>query len=70
MAPTMLSKVNTFLEFTVLLLVIAAAAQWLRVEAWLPTLFWITFATVLASGAQYVWVWGGKAINARKKAGF
>jgi hypothetical protein len=22
---------------------------------------WIVLATVLASGAQYVWIWGGKA---------
>ena len=61
MAPTMLSKVNTFVEFTVLLLVMAGAAQWVEVGAWLPAAFVAALATVLASGAQYVWVWGRKA---------
>jgi cardiolipin synthase len=68
MAPTMLSKVNTFIEFTVLLLVMASAAEWLDIGAWLPAVFLLVFATVLASGAQYVWVWGRKAVLASRRA--
>ena len=60
-APTMLSKVNTFIEFAVLLLVMANAAGWADVERALRPLFVLVFATVLASGVQYVWVWGWKA---------
>ena len=60
-APTMLSKVNTFLEFTILLLVMAHAADWFDLAAVLPPLFLVMFATVLASGIQYMWVWGWKA---------
>ena len=69
MTPTMLSKVNTFIEFGVLLIVMAHAAAWMDASAWLPALFVLVFATVLASGAQYVWVWGWKAAReARREA--
>jgi cardiolipin synthase (CMP-forming) len=61
-APTWFSKVNTFIEFTVLLLVMAAAAGWIETGAWMPTVFLVVFTTVVASGVQYVWVWGRKAI--------
>ena len=65
-SPTRLSKVNTFLEFTVLLLVMAVAAGRVDAGAWMPAVFLIVFATVVASGAQYVWLWGRKAIAERK----
>ena len=64
-APTRLSKLNTFIEFTVLLLVMAAAAGWVDAGTWMPTVFLIVLATVVASGAQYVWLWGRKAIAER-----
>jgi cardiolipin synthase len=67
-APTRLSKVNTFIEFGVLLLVMASAAGWIDAAAWLPAVFMLVFATVLASGAQYVWVWGRKAVQSRHGA--
>ncbi|MDO8596547.1 MAG: hypothetical protein Q7R45_07970, partial [Sulfuricaulis sp.] len=66
MAPSMLSKVNTFIEFIALLLVMANAAKWIEIGAFLPAIFVLVFATVLASGAQYVWVWGRKALESRK----
>jgi cardiolipin synthase len=62
-APTMLSKVNTVIEFSVLLLVMASAAAWVDAGAWLPVVFMVVFATVVASGAHYVWVWGWKAAH-------
>jgi cardiolipin synthase len=62
-APTRLSKVNTFLEFSVLLLVMAAAAEWIDMGAFMATAFLIVFMTVVASGAQYLWLWGRKAIT-------
>lgn len=68
-APTMLSKVNTFIEFGVLLSVMASAAAWIDAAAWLEPLFVLVFATVVASGLQYVWVWGRKAArDARRLA--
>ena len=64
--PTMLSKVNTVIEFTVLLVVMATAAGWIETERWLPAVFVVVLATVVASGAQYVWVWGRKAALERR----
>ncbi|MGZ8202057.1 MAG: CDP-alcohol phosphatidyltransferase family protein [Burkholderiales bacterium] len=65
-APTLMSKANTFLEFTVLLLVMAQAAGWIPGGGWMAALFMLTFATVAASGAQYVWIWGRKAARDRR----
>ena len=65
-APTWLSKINTFIEFTVLLLVMAAGAGWIETGVWMPTVFLIVFMTVVASGVQYVWLWGRKALTGRR----
>jgi cardiolipin synthase (CMP-forming) len=67
MKPTFLSKLNTFIEFGVLLLVMATAAGWFSIGAWLPVVFTIVFATVIASGMQYVWVWGRKAVQESRR---
>jgi cardiolipin synthase len=60
-SPTWLSKLNTALEFVTLTLVLAEAASAADFRAWLPALFAVVLVTVLASGAQYVWVWSRKA---------
>jgi cardiolipin synthase len=54
--PTRLSKANTFIEFAVLLAVMAAAAGWIDARAWLAPLFVVVFVTVVASGAEYMWL--------------
>ena len=66
--PTMLSKVNTFIEFGVLLAVMASAARWIETDRWLPGAFMLVFATVIASGVQYVWIWGWKAVRDSRRA--
>ncbi len=66
MAPTWLSKLNTALEFVVLAAVIADAAAMLDAGAMLPLLFALVFATVFASGVQYVWIWGRRALLMRR----
>jgi cardiolipin synthase len=66
MAPTRLSKANTAVEFAVVALVMAQAANILGIPpALLQALFWAVLATVVASGVQYVWVWSGKARERR-----
>jgi cardiolipin synthase len=65
MQPTPLSKVNTALEFVTLAGVLAQAAELIDASAWLLPLFATVFATIVLSGAQYVWVWGRKAAAAR-----
>jgi cardiolipin synthase len=64
-SPTRLSKINTALEFLVTTLALAVAAAILEPPAWLPWLWAVVLATVLISGAQYVWVWGARALAAR-----
>ncbi len=66
MAPTWLSKVNTALEFLFLASVLAFGAGYFDEGLWFRVFLWITSATVVASGAQYVVVWSRKAIEARR----
>ncbi len=66
--PTWLSKVNTFLEFGVLLFVLAVAAGWFPGGRWLLVLFAIVLVTVVASGAQYVWLGSRAAFGGRRAA--
>ena len=66
--PTRLSKVNTFIEFGVLLVVMAIAAGWIDIRAWMPMLFVIVFVTVVASGAQYVFLGTRMAVAERRKS--
>ncbi len=64
-APTQLSKVNTVLEFALLAAVLATGAGYFDTGAWLAVLTGTVLATVLGSGAQYIWLWGRKAVAAR-----
>jgi cardiolipin synthase len=66
MAPSWLSKFNTVLEFGVLSALLADAARAIEVTALLPPLFVLVMATILSSGAHYVWVWGRKALESRR----
>jgi cardiolipin synthase len=68
MAPSWLSKFNTVLEFCVLSALLADAAQAIEVTALLPPLFVLVMATILGSGAHYVWVWGRRAWRSRQGA--
>jgi cardiolipin synthase len=64
-APTLLSKLNTVLEFSILLWVMANAAGWIGGESWREPAFMIVGATVVASGVQYAWLWGARAVAER-----
>ncbi len=63
MQPTILSKLNTLLEFFVIAVVLAQAAHVFVAEPWLGRLFMVVFVTVVASGLQYVWLWSAKAMR-------
>lgn len=63
MAPTVLGKFNTGLVFAVFTLVLANAAGFVDAGKWLPALYALLAITILASGAQYVWVWSQKAAH-------
>jgi cardiolipin synthase len=59
--PTIISKINTFVQIALVLAVVSE-----QVFAWLPrgtldALIWITLATTLTSGMDYVWEWSKRA---------
>lgn len=68
MAPSLLSKFNTVLEFGVLSALLADAARVIEVTAWLPPLFALMMITLAGSGVHYVWVWGRRAWQSKRRA--
>src|SRR5574340_880214 len=64
--PTWLGKIHMFAELSLLSLVLAELAGLLSPGDWLHVLFVAVFAIALASGVQYVWIWGTKARRARQ----
>ena len=68
MAPSLLSKFNTVLEFSVLSALLADAAQAIEVTAWLPPLFTLMMITLVGSGAHYVVVWGRRAWRSKRRS--
>ena len=63
MEPSRLSKLNTFLQIGLILVVLADGAALIGAGRWLPLLFFLTLGTTLVSGGQYVVVWSRKAIR-------
>lgn len=64
--PTRLGKMHTFVEFTLLALVLADLAQIVPLGVWQTPLFMTVFAIAVVSGIQYVWIWAAKARNAQR----
>jgi len=60
-APTLVSKLNTLLQILLLVAVITDAGPLPLAPPVISALVWGCLATVLVSGAQYVWVWSHKA---------
>lgn len=67
MAPSHISKLNTVLEFALLLGVLAMRAGWLPDGPWRPVLLGTTLLTLFMSGAHYMLVWGRKATLLRQR---
>lgn len=68
--PTWLGKTHMFAEFTLLALVLGGQAGLLVLEGWQMPLFGGVFAIAVASGLQYVWIWGAKAQRERAAGRF
>jgi cardiolipin synthase len=66
--PTWLGKTHMFAEFTLLALVLGVLAELLVLEDLMLPLFAIVFIIAVASGVQYVWIWGAKARRERAAA--
>ena len=67
MDPSLASKLNTFVQITLVLALLANGAGLLAVGAWLPAIFLLTLATTAISGGQYVVVWGRRAWGASRR---
>ncbi len=66
--PTIVSKINTFVQILLVVSVVADQALGLLPVGAIGALVWITLATTLSSGMDYVWVWGKRAREATERA--
>lgn len=57
MRPSLLSKLNTFLQLALVFLVLASDATGLDIEAWIAVLVYAVLVSTIASGAHYLWSW-------------
>jgi cardiolipin synthase len=60
-SPIVASKVNTVLQILLVVLTIADAGPLPLPAGVMTALVWACLASILVSGAQYVWIWGHKA---------
>jgi len=61
--PSLVSKLNTLMQILLVLAVVMNAGPFQLPDALIQSLIWFTFATTVASGANYVWVWGRRALE-------
>lgn len=64
--PTWLGKTHMFAELSLLSLVLGGLAGLLSLGDWLHALFVAVFVIAVASGVQYVWIWGAKVRRERE----
>jgi cardiolipin synthase len=64
MAPLMISKINTTFQFILVLAILLLADGITLITPLLPALVWLTFATTLLSGIEYVRTWARRARHA------
>lgn len=60
MRPTYLSKFNTFMQITLVVVILAQQSRLLPLSTLHPYLMYAVFATTVASALHYVWLWGVK----------
>ena len=59
--PTIISKINTFVQIVLVVSVVTDLVWPMLPHGAIDALIWITFATTVSSGADYVWVWSKRA---------
>jgi cardiolipin synthase (CMP-forming) len=60
MRPTALSKFNTFMQITLVVVVLTQQAGLLPLASLDWYLMYVVFATTVSSGLHYIWIWGVK----------
>jgi cardiolipin synthase len=68
-APLAISKLNTLMQLTLVLIVIFSKAFPIVPEKLLAVLIVVTALTTLASGIAYVWGWSRRALERKKRVG-
>ncbi len=68
MEPTLISKLNTALQFLLICGVLAIRAGYVASGAWWNVLLATTMATMVLSGALYVREWSRRAVQTRRAA--
>lgn len=69
MSPTVISKINTFAQLLLgLIIVLAAAGLYPLSPRLVDWLVYLVLATTIVSGADYVWTWGVRAVRARSRS--
>ncbi len=60
--PLALSKLNTFLQILLVLMLLVDLGWWPLADAWVVGVIWAVTASTALSGLQYVVLWGYRAI--------
>lgn len=60
MKPSRVSKLNTFMQLSLVTCVIVQSAAWINFPLLIEFLIYSVLATTVLSGAHYVWIWGIK----------
>lgn len=68
MAPSLVSKVNTFAQIVLVLAVVVSLAGAALPEWFINAIMSVVFVTTLWSGVDYVWTWGRRAWQARARS--
>lgn len=61
MQPSVVSKINTFSQIFLVLLVLFSLAFNIVEQTWIDSVVYMVLTTTFLSGADYVWTWGLKA---------
>lgn len=58
MRPSRLSKLNTFMQIALAVVVLVHLSELLPVDRWVGLLIYAVLFTTVASGVHYLWAWG------------
>ena len=63
--PSLVSKFNTLIQILLVLAVVMNAGPFPLPESLIGGMIWLTLITTVASGVDYVWIWGRRAVDRR-----
>jgi cardiolipin synthase len=64
MQPSQLSKLNTFIQLLLVMLILVSMSYYEIPDLWINSLVILTYLTTITSGFHYTWVWGKRFKNA------